>query len=365
MKQRKKLGLLAPVALAGALAVVGCDAGSQLPMAADGPAPQFSHTPAVEECATVDFNGFTHGQVTDPISVTFPSSQVVVFDVAGSATAGGYDAVAFDVNIESAVDPDIQDDDGAFGYCNPCNGQGNLLVIGSTTPATFASEGDHAPGGTIVWTRDDGEEFRIAETNFFDIETTELGISLTRNTGPTVVIPASSSTSSDGGATGPVSNTDLTFDLTWTYDFAGSGAIDDIEICVEPPDGGGEGCTPGYWKQEQHFDSWTATGYSTADDFCTVFGLTTSLCATPLAHPESGTLDDLTLLDALKLKGGGINALVRHAVAALLNASSPGVSFDLTSGEVISGFQSAIDGGDIDGTKDTFEGYNEQGCPLD
>src|SRR5690606_25836646 len=34
-----------------------------------------------------------------------------------------------------------------------------------------------------------------------------------------------------------------------------SGAIDNIELSYDEPDqpGGGEGCTPGYWKQEHHF----------------------------------------------------------------------------------------------------------------
>ena len=39
---------------------------------------------------------------------------------------------------------------------------------------------------------------------------------------------------------------------------------------------------------------------------------------------------DPTLLDALNSGGGGINALMRHAVAALLNASNPDVDSDFT-----------------------------------
>ena len=62
-----------------------------------------------------------------------------------------------------------------------------------------------------------------------------------------------------------------------------------------PPPGGAEGCTPGYWKQDHHFDSWQV--YSPTDSFNTVFGITAPFP------------DTLTLLDALKLNGGGINAL--------------------------------------------------------
>src|SRR5688572_4312175 len=57
----------------------------------------------------------------------------------------------------------------------------------------------------------------------------------------------------------------------------------------------------------------------------------------------------------------------RHAVAALLNASSPDVdpvpAFDTTA-EVIAAFQAAFDSGDFSTTKDLFETSNESGCPL-
>ena len=40
-----------------------------------------------------------------------------------------------------------------------------------------------------------------------------------------------------------------------------------------PP--GGEGCTPGFWKQEQHFDSWV--GFAPTDSFDAVFGVDVTL----------------------------------------------------------------------------------------
>ena len=60
-----------------------------------------------------------------------------------------------------------------------------------------------------------------------------------------------------------------------------------------------------------------------------------------------------------------MKALGRHTVAALLNAASPGVSYDLTASEIIEGFNDVFPGGDYEGLKDLFEGFNEQGCPLD
>jgi hypothetical protein len=69
-----------------------------------------------------------------------------------------------------------------------------------------------------------------------------------------------------------------------------------------------EGCTPGFWKQPHHFEYWV--GYSPTDTFSDAFGVG----------------PDMSLLDALSAKrqdfrSGDEAALVRHAVAALLNAA--------------------------------------------
>ena len=93
-------------------------------------------------------------------------------------------------------------------------------------------------------------------------------------------------------------------------------------VDVKPPQGG-EGCTPGFWKQDQHFDSWV--GFAPTDSFEAVFGVDVTLRV-----GGQGTVDDPTLLDALNATGGGVNALARHAVAALLNASNPDVDSDFT-----------------------------------
>jgi hypothetical protein len=73
----------------------------------------------------------------------------------------------------------------------------------------------------------------------------------------------------------------------------------------------------------------------------------------------------MTLLEVLEQGGGGLEALGRHTVAALLNAASPGVSYDLTVNDVIEGFNDVFPGGDYESLKDIFEGFNEQFCPLD
>jgi hypothetical protein len=116
-----------------------------------------------------------------------------------------------------------------------------------------------------------------------------------------------------------------------------------------PSPGGGEGCTPGYWKQPQHFDSWTAP-YDPSDTFLSAFGVN--------AFPG------MTLLEVLSNGGGGLDALGRHAVAALLSAASSGVDYDLSVAQVIAGFNAAFASGDYETQKNIFAGFNEQGCPL-
>lgn len=117
---------------------------------------------------------------------------------------------------------------------------------------------------------------------------------------------------------------------------------------------GGEGCTPGYWKQPQHFDSWTF--YTTGQSFNTVFG-------------GNYFSSSLTLLQALGLNGGGINALARHSVAALLNATNGTVDYpDEETASIIADFQAAVAGGasTIEAQKNTFDSWNNGagGCPL-
>lgn len=129
-------------------------------------------------------------------------------------------------------------------------------------------------------------------------------------------------------------------------------SLGSLTVTCEPPDtGGGEGCTPGYWKQPHHFDSWVATGYSPADDFDTVFGL------------DPGTTE-WTLLDGVSAKGGKQNALARHGVAALLNSSNPDVSYGFSAADVISKVQQGFDTENWNFYKDQLEGENEAGCPL-
>ena len=126
-----------------------------------------------------------------------------------------------------------------------------------------------------------------------------------------------------------------------------------------------EGCTPGYWPQDQHLDSWGPTGFRPvdvgllkADTFNGVFGVTNY-------KKSDGT--PYTLLEVMReLNGNGdpvSTNLGFHAVAALLNAAHPNVNYGYTSGEIITLFQNnyASNGAAL---KDSLAMLNERYCPL-
>lgn len=135
-------------------------------------------------------------------------------------------------------------------------------------------------------------------------------------------------------------NNDLAARVTFTNTFT-----------PPPPPTGNNGCTPGYWKQPHHFDSWDAS-YDPTDSFNATFGIGTNW------FPNS-----FTLLDGLSIGGGQYKALARHAVAALLNAAEG--FYPLTEAQVIAAVQAAYaNSALIESTKNTFEDGNELGCPL-
>lgn len=123
------------------------------------------------------------------------------------------------------------------------------------------------------------------------------------------------------------------------------------EDCTPPPSF--QGCTPGYWKQTQHFGAWVGyvpTGVN-ASRYNTVFGVN--------LFPA-----DPTLLQALGTGGGGARRLGRHSTAALLNAASGAVAYGMTPAQVIAAVQQAVASGDYDTAASMFEALNERGCPL-
>jgi hypothetical protein len=119
-----------------------------------------------------------------------------------------------------------------------------------------------------------------------------------------------------------------------------------------------QGCTPGFWKQDQHFDSWV--NFTPGQSVSSVFsGVDPSLAS------ES-------FLDALQGGGGpglvgGEEILLRAAVAALLNSTAVGYPFG--TGDIISAVDGAIATGDRDvilALATILDNANngKGGCPL-
>jgi hypothetical protein len=139
-------------------------------------------------------------------------------------------------------------------------------------------------------------------------------------------------------------------------------AISHYNICYQPETVGGEGCTPGYWRN--HADRWLI------DDL-------TGSAATNLVFDEffgvtSGLGSSYTLGQAIWAQGGGVHALARHATAGVLNAyggvpnaDGSTVDYPLSAAQVIDMVRAAIANPDtLEETKDLLDGYNNLGCPL-
>jgi uncharacterized repeat protein (TIGR01451 family) len=126
-----------------------------------------------------------------------------------------------------------------------------------------------------------------------------------------------------------------------------------VTVNAQCPPSAFQGCTPGYWKN--HTDRWVT--FKTDDKFNSTFKIN---------DKDSPFSKDLTLGGAIRLKGGGLNALARHATAALLNAANPGVAYPYTVAQIISRTVSAIAGGyaAIEAQKNDFDQKNNLGCPL-
>jgi hypothetical protein len=163
----------------------------------------------------------------------------------------------------------------------------------------------------------------------------------------------------DYSAPGP-----YTYDDTATIVETGQSADARLVVNWEQP--GNEGCTPGFWKNNaKNWEAvaWLPTGYLPGDSFECVFGVDVML-----RGKGKATYPAPTLLEALDANGGGINALARHAVAALLNISHPDIAYagGMNVAGLIADVQEAVASGEdaIDALHLLLADYNEAGCSI-
>jgi len=124
---------------------------------------------------------------------------------------------------------------------------------------------------------------------------------------------------------------------------------------------GDQGCTPGYWKAnvKKGASEWTLAGLSPTARVDSVF-------AAGAAYNGS------TLLAALEFGGGaGVSGatqnLLRAAVAAVLNAASPGVAYPRSRASIVAAVNSAIASGNraaMLALASALDADNNLGCPL-
>jgi hypothetical protein len=210
----------------------------------------------------------------------------------------------------------------------------DYLLSPSTGPATLAS----SVGGTT----DGLSTFQ----SYVDTSNTACGTAGATVTTTGLQGPFGPGPFDDSAITSFTQDGDFSLTIVAMLDL-GAGEIQSFgaDTTVTPEEVGGEGCTPGFWKN--HLDVWPIDP------------------DTPFADIFDDAFPGMTLGDVVDLKGGGLNRLGAHTVAALLNALSPHVDYPLTAGEVIDMFNDAFQSGDYNDTKDIFVEFNELGCPID
>lgn len=171
-----------------------------------------------------------------------------------------------------------------------------------------------------------------------------------------------------GGSSGPTNMTSSTTNSA-SVNLGGTGGVastlmgGNVVFYNEPEEGEFAGCTPGFWKQSQHFQYWTT--YAPTDKIGDVFseadGYTTA---------KGIDVDASTLLQGLNF-GGGPTAgdaaaiLLRAAISGLLNAASPDVNYYVDVATLISNVNAALATGNRQTMltlAGTIDAENNRGC---
>jgi len=354
------------VSIAGALLLSACADGVVSP-------PDEDNKPSLTEvnsCQTITFDQFNNGNIVTSVGLTGMTINFAVssFLQPNGASNPNDRLRAFSTDLDPTKGDGVGSNDWKDldllwktpGICDECQGLGRVLVIEDNRG--FNPWGDYKWGGLITLTGfapnsyidqftavDDntGEQPIVLRVNGTQVgATTPQGEALVQ-----VVNPTSK----------PIITGNVQFQLgTSAVDrVTGSGALDNIKVCTRQEVLGSEGCTPGYWKNHQ--SRWAATGFSTSQTLESVFDI-----------PDAYGVDNSTLLAALSFKGGPAVAdaarlLLHHAVAALLNASHPGVDYPRTPASIIADVNAALATGSRStmlALKDALDRDNNLGCPL-
>lgn len=130
----------------------------------------------------------------------------------------------------------------------------------------------------------------------------------------------------------------------------------ELNVTDTPPVVGGQYCSPGYWKQPQHFGSYPAS----VNPLTTLF---TSKFITGSVH----TYDGLTFPQVISLGGGGWNMFGRITAASYLDAST--LNFGMPPGQVVTLANAAFASGSTGSAAfntalNAFNALAIENCPL-
>ncbi|MDX2206438.1 MAG: hypothetical protein SFU57_02230 [Gemmatimonadales bacterium] len=118
-----------------------------------------------------------------------------------------------------------------------------------------------------------------------------------------------------------------------------------------PPPVGGQGCSPGYWKNHNF-----PAGFSKGQLF------NSDIPGNDFENAFPGK----SFQEVLSGRGGGLTALGRHTVSAYFNAVALGSDYELTPAEVVAKFNAAFPGGDYGALSNEFaalEDVDGRICP--
>ena len=310
------------------------------------------------ECFPIDFSEFGDGEVVT--STTFDGETVDVaitsFGGPNEGSTGTGDPVIYDTDDPVGADPDLD-----AGGQSVVPNLGNVIIHqevnsgGGPVNGFYPIPDDADVPFTMLFTFPAGDYvvkgFKALDQEGPSGEYIALRIDIATDGSQVAITDVTIDNDSEVELVAVTP--DAMFSNTLEFEFEGSGAVDDIMVC-KAVERGDEGCTPGYWKQEQHFGNWPVNPYTYT--FGEAFA-TACVEAYPAGKPDDdmGDICDLLLLDALKLRGGGVNALSRHAAAGWLNATSS-VNYMWSVSEVEAAFMA--------GNKAVLEDANESYCPL-
>lgn len=345
----------------GSETVLAPDSGLVGPIGPDGQ-PLAAVGTLEEVCAVIDFESYTHG---DEISSVQVPELEVSFDITvWPANSGLPSARIYSTDSMSPPGDAFLAWAGTGATCPACLGLGNVLVLEDRDG--FANAGASDFGGTFFLDGFTQPDVRLrsvkAVSSSFDashqvwVDAEQLAASSNAEGGVQTLVPSS--------------EPPITSFVELVILSSAKGGFDDLQLCrmmetTEDPgesEQGGEGCNVSFWEKSGNSDAWNGTGVLPDARLLDLLGATPA----ELAKPEQMiSPSELSIEQALRLKGGKVNRLVREAAAAYLNAVSSDVSFDLTAAEVESIFRGGLDGGDEKSATKTLAGFNHQVCPLD